>query len=597
MKLHTRILIGLIAGAAFGVAARQSDALARVLGWIEPAGTIFIRLITMVVVPLVIAGLFVGVASLGDIRRLGRIGGRTLAYFLGTTAIAAVIGVTVALIAGAGTGITPPPPVAGAAPIAPTTAAVPANAGAVPALWQTISGMVPANPIAAAAQGDLLAVIFTVVLFAAAATTLDNERRRPLVSFFGAANDVSLVVIQWLMTMAPPAVAILIAATVFRSGADLLRGLVSYVLIVLAALLIHAGLVLMPILRIGTGLGPGKFLGAVGDVLLLAFSTASSSVTSAGQRRRRANAARCFDRGVQLRLADRHDTQQERRRRLQSRHGSLPRSHVRSGPRPRHDRDDRADHDRCVLGGRGRARQFARHDNDRPQCDRARRQCGGGNRAGLRHRSAAGHVPHGGEHARQSRGDSGRRAGRGRTTARDMRDDDPMNGRTVSEKILSNRCGHPVRAGEIAVCTVDCVLGTDGSAPMAIDYFEQLAERVFDPARIFFSLDHYAPPNTPETHAFHSRIRRFADHQGVTVFEVGDGISHQLAVERGLVHPGDLIVGADSHTVTCGALNCFAIGVGSSDLAAAMFTGQVWLRVPQTIRVTLTGRLGRDVCR
>ena len=176
---------------------------------------------------------------------------------------------------------------------------------------------------------------------------------------------------------------------------------------------------------------------------------------------------------------------------------------------------------------------------------------------------------------------------------------DPGGARTISEKILSSRSEHAVRAGEIAICAVDCVLGTDGSAPMAIDYFERLVDtkpatgrrEIFDPARIFFSLDHYAPPNTPETQAFHARIRRFADRHRVTVFDVGDGISHQVAVERGLVRPGDLVVGADSHTVTCGALNCLAIGVGSSDLAAAMFTGKIWLRVPQTIRVTLTGRL------
>ena len=279
MKLHTRILAGLAAGAAFGVAARYNEALARVLTWIEPAGPIFIRLITMVVVPLVIAGLFVGVSSLGDIRRLGRIGGRTLVYFLGTTAIAAIVGVTVALVAGAGRGITPPSSVAGAASVTPATTTAPANPGAVPALWQTLSGMVPANPVAAAAQGDLLAVIFTVILFAAAATTLDSERRRPLVAFFTAANDVSLIVIQWLMKLAPIGVAILIAATAFRSGADLLRGLASYAAIVVAALLIHAGLVLMPILRFGAGLNPVRFLGAIGDVLLLAFSTASSSVT------------------------------------------------------------------------------------------------------------------------------------------------------------------------------------------------------------------------------------------------------------------------------------------------------------------------------
>ena len=125
---------------------------------------------------------------------------------------------------------------------------------------------------------------------------------------------------------------------------------------------------------------------------------------------------------------------------------------------------------------------------------------------------------------------------------------------------------------------------------MAIDYFEQMGGRaLFDPSQVFFSLDHYAPPDTPQTKAFHQRIRDFASAHGATVFEVGDGISHQVAIDRGLIRAGDLVVGADSHTVTCGALNAFAIGVGSSDLAAAMLTGKIWLRVPETIRVSLNG--------
>lgn len=86
-----------------------------------------------------------------------------------------------------------------------------------------------------------------------------------------------------------------------------------------------------------------------------------------------------------------------------------------------------------------------------------------------------------------------------------------MTTQTISEKILSAHCGHPVRAGEIAVGRVDCVIGTDGSGPMAIDYFEQMGGRsLFDPSRVFFSLDHYAPPDTPQTMAFHQRIREFA---------------------------------------------------------------------------------------
>src|SRR5262249_39582893 len=130
-----------------------------------------------------------------------------------------------------------------------------------------------------------------------------------------------------------------------------------------------------------------------------------------------------------------------------------------------------------------------------------------------------------------------------------------MSTQTVSEKILSAHCGRTARAGEIVICRVDLVLGTDGSGPMAIDYFEQMGgHALFDASRVYFSLDHYAPPDTPQTMAFHRRIREFAAGYGATVLEVGDGISHQVVVERGLIRAGDLVLGADSHTVTCGAL-------------------------------------------
>ena len=111
-----------------------------------------------------------------------------------------------------------------------------------------------------------------------------------------------------------------------------------------------------------------------------------------------------------------------------------------------------------------------------------------------------------------------------------------MTPQTISEKILSGHAGRTLYAGDIAICSVDLVVGTDGSGPMAIDYFEQMGgSRLYDPPRVLFSLDHYAPPNTPQTRAFHDRIRRFADRHGATVFAVGDGISHQIVVERGLI--------------------------------------------------------------
>jgi 3-isopropylmalate/(R)-2-methylmalate dehydratase large subunit len=162
---------------------------------------------------------------------------------------------------------------------------------------------------------------------------------------------------------------------------------------------------------------------------------------------------------------------------------------------------------------------------------------------------------------------------------------------TIAEQILSAKAGRTARAGDVVVCAVDWVVGTDASSPMAIDYFEQMGgTTLFDPARVMFALDHYSPPRTAGTTAFHDTIRAFAARHGARAYEVGDGISFQLLTESGKAQPGDLVIGADSHTVTCGALNLFATGVGSSDLAAAMMTGRVWLRVPESIKVVLTGR-------
>jgi 3-isopropylmalate/(R)-2-methylmalate dehydratase large subunit len=171
-----------------------------------------------------------------------------------------------------------------------------------------------------------------------------------------------------------------------------------------------------------------------------------------------------------------------------------------------------------------------------------------------------------------------------------------MAGKTISEKILSVKSGADARAGDVVVCEVDCALGTDGSTPMAIDYFNAMGgKKIFDPQRIVFALDHYAPSPSPAATQLHERMREFAGAHGIPLWEVGEGIGHQLIVETGRAVPGSLAVGADSHAVTYGALNCFGTGIGSSDLAAIMISGRIWLRVPETIRVTLTGELPRDV--
>ena len=163
---------------------------------------------------------------------------------------------------------------------------------------------------------------------------------------------------------------------------------------------------------------------------------------------------------------------------------------------------------------------------------------------------------------------------------------------TISEKILSAKSGRPARAGDVVVCRADYALGTDGSTPMALDYFAAMGGRgVRDPDRIVFALDHYAPAPSRYTAQIHQRMRDFAAAEGIVLWDAGEGIGHQVMVESGRALPGGLAVGADSHSVTYGALNCFGTGIGSSDLAAIFVSGRIWLRVPESIRVTLTGRL------
>jgi len=168
--------------------------------------------------------------------------------------------------------------------------------------------------------------------------------------------------------------------------------------------------------------------------------------------------------------------------------------------------------------------------------------------------------------------------------------------KTTSEKILGSKSGTDARAGDIVLCEPDLVLGTDGSTPMAIDLFEQMGGRgVRYPERVILSRDHYAPATTNATRQFHDRMEAFANQHGISLLSVDDGIGFSVALEAGMVSAGSLVVGADSHTVTCGAAGAFACGIGSTDLAAVFLTGEVWLRVPETSRVVLQGALPHGV--
>jgi len=265
-SLPKQIFVGLAAGTALGALsqAMPNPSLRDALVAIEPVGTAFIRLATMIVVPLVIGSLFTAIASLGDVRRFGVIGGRTLGYFLTTTLIAATIGLVVASIVPFHT-----------VPRLATNVAAPA--GTMPSAAQQLLALIPQNPFGAAAQGELLPLIVAVCLFAAAATVLPDEKRRQVLTVFERLNDLAMILIRWVMQLAPIAVFVLIAAMIARLGASVLGDLLTFTGAVVFALAIHAGLVLLPVARLVAGYRVREFLSHTSDALMLALATASSS--------------------------------------------------------------------------------------------------------------------------------------------------------------------------------------------------------------------------------------------------------------------------------------------------------------------------------
>ncbi len=282
MHLRTQILLGLVAGAVAGIAAQvlEIEWLRIALISIQPLGDAFIRLITMVVVPLVVASLFVGTASLGDVRKLGRIGRKTLVFFLVTTVIATLIGLGLGLAFTPGERMDPAVSDALAAEFQGerTTAAV-ANAETAPGLSQILVEMIPRNPFAAAAEMDLLPLIIATLLFGAAVTVLEPARRTAVVGFFDGVNGMCMVVIHWVMKLAPYAVFALIASVVARFGWELLQSLLFYSVLMAIGLLLHASVVLGTAVRALAHRGPLAFLRAVAEAPLLAFSTSSSNAT------------------------------------------------------------------------------------------------------------------------------------------------------------------------------------------------------------------------------------------------------------------------------------------------------------------------------
>src|SRR5438270_4330568 len=169
-------------------------------------------------------------------------------------------------------------------------------------------------------------------------------------------------------------------------------------------------------------------------------------------------------------------------------------------------------------------------------------------------------------------------------------------GMTITEKILARHAGRDrVEPGEIVMVGVDVVLANELSAALAIDEFKKIkgAERIANPQNAVFVPDHFTPNKDITTAKLVQRVREFALAQNARWFEVGRaGIEHCVLPQNGIVGPGQVIIGGDSHTTTYGALGAFSTGVGSTDVAVAWAIGQTWLRVPPTVKVTYHGELG-----
>jgi len=167
-----------------------------------------------------------------------------------------------------------------------------------------------------------------------------------------------------------------------------------------------------------------------------------------------------------------------------------------------------------------------------------------------------------------------------------------LSGKTIAEKIFSAHSGSDAHAGDVVVADVDFVMGQDGTSPLAIKALEKMGvDKVFDPSKVALVMDHSSPSPIEGVSALHTMMREFGKKTGAKIYDVGEGVCHQLIPEQGHVVAGDLMVGCDSHTCTYGALNVFSTGVGSTDGAAAMAAGKLWFKVPESVKVVYTGAL------
>lgn len=269
MGKNAAIALGLFLGLAFGLvaAATDSPALTDIAVGVAPIGTAFINLIKMVVVPLVATSLFSGVATLGDLKTLGKNGGIAVLFIWGTTFCGILIGIGVMWAA---------LPLAGAVTI-PATEAV--TAPELPGLLDFFVSLIPSNAVQAAAEGALLPLIVFTVLFAAATGTLSEERRKPLLEIADAATQALIRLVHWVLWTAPVGVFALAAPVAAQTGWELLRSFAVFIAAVIVALLIFVLVIYLPAIRLWSRTSVTDFLKANAITAPIAFSTTSSAAT------------------------------------------------------------------------------------------------------------------------------------------------------------------------------------------------------------------------------------------------------------------------------------------------------------------------------
>ncbi len=273
MELHTKIILGLVFGVLFGVLVGEKAVL------LQPVGDIFLRLITMIVLPLVFSSLFVGTASLGDIRKLGRIGAKTLLFYFGTTIIAIIIGLLAVNILQPGKYIKKETKQQLYQNYVKTDKININKVKEKTSITDTFVNIVPKNPVQSFTKANMLQVIFIAIIFGIALTLLPKERGEPLLKFFNSVSDVSIKVVDIIMKFAPYGVFALLAAIIGKYGYKILLTLFTYSITVILALFIHTFIILPFFVKFLSKISIREFLKKMREVMLLAFSTSSSNAT------------------------------------------------------------------------------------------------------------------------------------------------------------------------------------------------------------------------------------------------------------------------------------------------------------------------------